>query len=62
MTPGYVARSWTIPRSNLEAALVEFAQPGSRATLQQIADEKGISLSELTIFIEAVIATARISE
>ncbi|MDA3857806.1 MAG: hypothetical protein PF480_06150 [Roseovarius sp.] len=44
MTPGYVARSWSIPRSELETALSDFIQPGEHLTLDQIADNKDIGV------------------
>jgi hypothetical protein len=59
MTPGYVAHSWDIPRGDLLQALGDLARPGEGKTLEQIAEDNGIPLQELTARIEAVITAHR---
>ena len=59
MTPRYIAYSWQVPREVPEAALAPFARPGARPTLERIAAENGLSVSELTERIEAAIAAHR---
>lgn len=59
MTPGYVANSWDIPRSELQTALGELARPGERKSLQQLAEEGGVPLSDLLERVEAAIASHR---
>lgn len=60
MTPGYIAKSWDIPPEVMLEALADLAPAGSRKTLDQIATDRGISLVELTIQIEAAIAAHRV--
>ncbi|RCW77867.1 hypothetical protein DFP89_1542 [Paracoccus lutimaris] len=62
MTPGYVARSWDIPRGELQQALGVLGHPGARQTLQQIADENGLPLAELIARIEGAIAAHRAAQ
>lgn len=57
MTPAYVARSWNVDPAVIRAVLA--APPGSRPTLERIAQTEGIALPELIARIEAAIATAR---
>ncbi len=54
MTARYVAQSWHLPPKVMYTALGTEKMPGRRQTLDQIAQDLGISLSEL----EARIVTA----
>ncbi|MDG3042361.1 hypothetical protein [Roseicyclus marinus] len=58
MTPGYVARSWDLPREALQDALPDL-RPGARATLAEIAQAEGVPLSEVIARMEAAIDAAR---
>jgi hypothetical protein len=62
MTPGYVANSWDIPRSDLEAALEDMFVIAGRKTLEQIAHDNNISLEELKTQIEVAIAAHRATQ
>lgn len=61
MTPGYVARSWEVDPEVIRSVLLppEGAAPGSRPTLERIAEAEGIPLEDLVARLEAAIAEAR---
>lgn len=55
MTPGYVARSWGIPREALRTALALPAGSGTPPTLAQIARDRGQPLAEFLAEVEALL-------
>jgi hypothetical protein len=59
MPPGYIARSWDIPREALFDSLGEVLHPGQRQTLEQVSQRTGIPLPTLTRMIEDAIAAHR---
>ncbi|MEZ5752204.1 MAG: hypothetical protein R3D60_09635 [Paracoccaceae bacterium] len=59
MMPGYVGRSWGVPREVIEAALGAQDGAPSRRSLEQIAEAQGITLPELIARIEMAIADFR---
>ena len=62
MTPGYVSKSWNVPHTNIEALFKSLELPLERKPIGRIAEENDISLEDLTIQIEAVIATHRANQ
>ena len=58
MTPRYVAHSWDVPREVM-AAVTGPLPEGGRPTLQAIAADQNIPLSDLTARIKAAIADHR---
>jgi len=62
MTPGYVSKSWDLPREDIEALFKSLNLPIERKSIGRIADENGISVDELTRQIEAVIAAYRANQ
>jgi hypothetical protein len=62
MTPGYVSKSWDVPRDDLKAVFEALDLTSERKTLAQIAAEGGIPVQELTMQIEAAIAASRASD
>ena len=61
MTPGYVARSWDVPPEVIRAALPPPSDlhPGTRPTLDRIAEDAGIPLPDLIAALTAAIDGAR---
>jgi hypothetical protein len=60
MTPRYVARSWDVPPELVAAALgLQQDGTGRRATLQEIAEARGLPLAALVSALEAAIADHR---
>lgn len=47
MTPGYVARSWDVPRETVLTWLGDAAPTGGRKTLAQIAQDTGVPLAQI---------------
>ncbi len=58
MTPGYVARSWHVPREVVGAALGLEPGSGQRQTLDQIARARGIPVEQLVAELTAAVAAA----
>lgn len=60
MTPGYVAKSWDVPRNVVGNALGLPPEPGQpRKTLNDLARDRGLQTSELIAALEAAIAAHR---
>ncbi|MCV2868616.1 hypothetical protein OEW28_08240 [Defluviimonas sp. WL0002] len=57
MTPGYIARSWNVPRDDLARHL--HLEPGKdgRLTLAEIAQDRGVPLEVLLNEVAAFLAT-----
>ena len=63
MTPGYVARSWRVPRETVGDALDAFgARPARPMNFDRIAEESGIPVADLIAATEAAIAAFRATE
>lgn len=59
MTPGYVARSWHVPREELVGALGLTLEPGRPRTLAEIAATRGEPLDDLLGTVEKTVAALR---
>ena len=55
MTPGYLARSWDIPREVLAEALGLERKPGAALSLARIARDRGQPLPEFLAEVEALL-------
>lgn len=62
MTPGYVAKSWGVPREDIRDLFEGLSLPMVPQPIGKIADENDITLDELTAQIEAAIAAHRASQ
>lgn len=62
MTPGYVARSWDVPRSVLIDTLGPVAEERRRITLEEIAQAQGREVSDVVSELEEAIRAFRSSE
>ncbi|WP_343082071.1 hypothetical protein [Ostreiculturibacter nitratireducens] len=62
MTPGYLARSWDLPRETVAEALGATPQPGKPQTLADIAKERGQSLDEFLAEVAAMLAELQAAE
>jgi hypothetical protein len=59
MTPGYVARSWGVPRETVGEALGLAPGAGRGMTLAEIAEAQGVPLADLEAQLTAAILAAR---
>ncbi|MEZ5779431.1 MAG: hypothetical protein R3E44_13810 [Paracoccaceae bacterium] len=59
MTPGYIARSWHVPRDDLGRELGLAPAPGKAQTLADIARARGQPLAEVIADIEAALTRLR---
>ena len=59
MTPGYVARSWQVPRDDLVGALGLAPEPGRPRTLAEIAAARGAPVEAVLAEVEAALAELR---
>lgn len=59
MTPGYVARSWQVPREAVFDALGLPGRPEAPLTLRDIAEARGIALETLLDEVSATILALR---
>ncbi|WP_347313328.1 hypothetical protein [Defluviimonas sp. SAOS-178_SWC] len=59
MTPGYVARSWNVPRDDLAAVLGIAPSPGRPSTLAEIAAARGEPVATVIADVEAALAALR---
>lgn len=59
MSPGYVGMSWDVPRNVMRDALALGPDEPGRFPLQELADRRGVPLSEIIAQIETAIAAHR---
>ncbi len=59
MTPGYVAHSWGIPREALFQAIDLPPRPGHPQSIEELAAERGVSVSDLEAQVMAAIEAFR---
>lgn len=62
MTPGYVAKSWGVPREDIRDLFEGLNLTIKPKPIGRIADENDITLDELTAQIEAAIAAYRANQ
>lgn len=62
MTPRYVATSWHLPPEIVADALGLEVEKPRRLTLDQLADERGVALADLTTALAAAIAAYRAAQ
>ena len=62
MTPGYVTRSWSLPRDTLEGVLGPAGGPISHDTLEMIAADRGVPLPDLLAEVEAALIARRAAQ
>lgn len=59
MTPGYVARSWQVPRDDLVGALGLLPESGRPRTLAEIAAARGAPVEAVLAEVEAALTVLR---
>ncbi|WP_420397652.1 hypothetical protein [Nioella sp.] len=59
MTPGYVAHSWDVPREVAFEALNLPPAPGRPLSLQELAEERGVSVDVLAAQVQTAINAFR---
>ncbi|OYX44271.1 MAG: hypothetical protein B7Z02_05825 [Rhodobacterales bacterium 32-67-9] len=59
MTPGYIARSWQVPRDDLVGALGLVPESGRPRTLAEIALSRGAPVGAVLAEVEAALAALR---
>lgn len=62
MTPGYLARSWDLPRDAVAEALDITPTPGKPPTLADIAAERGQTLDAFLAEVRAILAEMQAQE
>lgn len=60
MTPGYVERSWDLPRRSLAGALdLTPLAPGQHPqTIAELAADRGITVADMVVLVERAVAEA----